>query len=225
MTQPNNWSERALEVLRREVPRGTSYSAISAMILAEAGDEKSRSAVSGAVFRLGLGEHRPLSVLEVARGKAPVLWNEETDATLLAGHAQKLSRQEFIQLFLDKHDRYASWDRIRSRLTALGATAKIRRDLASRNSGPSPVKKPKVRFRVDPEIALPSDEELSQSPVGSVALLETHRSECKYPVGDGVSGLMVCGTRATIGAYCARHAALAYQKMPTVRRNERFHCL
>lgn len=51
---------------------------------------------------------------------------------------------------------------------------------------------------------------------------ETSRHDCKWPTTHDIRDFMVCGQPATAGAYCAKHARLAYRVMPTVRRNANF---
>ena len=224
----NNWSDEAVAIVRREVEAGTPYSAISDILLKEAGEEKTRNAISGLVFRMGIGPTRPVSLERMAMGKEPVRWNPETDATLLEGHGQKLNKDLFIKLFLDKHDRYASWTRIKSRLIAVGVHAKVAKPApaprAPRCTTPEQRALKLLKKRhVDGPVTLPSEAELADAPVGSVSLLRTRRNDCKFPVGSDGGSLMVCGSPASVGAYCAKHAALAYDRLPTARRNGRFH--
>lgn len=49
------------------------------------------------------------------------------------------------------------------------------------------------------------------------SFLDLRRDECKWPATSDAS--MACGAKITIGAYCTRHAQIAYRTMPTRSRN------
>jgi hypothetical protein len=46
------------------------------------------------------------------------------------------------------------------------------------------------------------------------------RGECRWPTVDDASH--ACGATATVGAYCDKHAVIAYRTMPTRKRNASF---
>jgi hypothetical protein len=56
-------------------------------------------------------------------------------------------------------------------------------------------------------------------PLTSMARIDTDRSCCQWPTSLDVACMEVCGSEVKIGAYCERHAAVAYRTMPTAKRN------
>jgi hypothetical protein len=60
---------------------------------------------------------------------------------------------------------------------------------------------------------------VEQAPLTSVPHAECERDVCQWPTTESIACMEVCGAKAEIGAYCARHAQVAYRVMPTVRRN------
>ena len=48
--------------------------------------------------------------------------------------------------------------------------------------------------------------------VGAATIQTVRRGQCRWPLGDPLAdGFSLCGALAVRGAYCARHAALAYR--------------
>lgn len=60
---------------------------------------------------------------------------------------------------------------------------------------------------------------IEQAPLTSAPLAECERGTCMWPTSEDISCLEVCGVKATIGAYCARHAQVAFRILPTNKRN------
>lgn len=60
---------------------------------------------------------------------------------------------------------------------------------------------------------------IEAAPLTSKPFFESAHNECKWPTSNDVRDLSVCGAPATHGAYCRRHAEVAYQTMPTRKRN------
>jgi hypothetical protein len=63
---------------------------------------------------------------------------------------------------------------------------------------------------------------IEEQPLTSVGIGDTERDSCKWPTSDDIRSLEVCGAPAEIGAYCKRHAMVAYREMPTKRRNQQY---
>jgi hypothetical protein len=55
-------------------------------------------------------------------------------------------------------------------------------------------------------------------PATSVPLFGTDERDCKWPTSADVLSMEVCGQASTIGAYCDKHAMLAYRQMPSQSR-------
>jgi hypothetical protein len=64
---------------------------------------------------------------------------------------------------------------------------------------------------------------VEEKPLTSVAFLGSSRECCKWPTSDDVRSMEVCGAPSEIGAYCERHARVAYTTMPTRKRNRIYH--
>lgn len=62
---------------------------------------------------------------------------------------------------------------------------------------------------------------VEQQPESSIHWAKAGRTACKWPTSDDAQ--FVCGQPSTVGAYCDRHAQLAYRTMPSRRRNGTFH--
>lgn len=63
---------------------------------------------------------------------------------------------------------------------------------------------------------------VEEKPLTSVVMIESDRDCCKWPTSEDVRCMEVCGADATVGAYCERHAQLAYRVMPTRKRNRTY---
>jgi hypothetical protein len=64
---------------------------------------------------------------------------------------------------------------------------------------------------------------VEDNPLTSVEFMRASVCSCKWPTNESVSCMEVCGAPAVIGAYCERHAAVAYVAMPTKKRNRTYH--
>lgn len=60
------------------------------------------------------------------------------------------------------------------------------------------------------------------NPLSSMPVSETDASCCQWPTSNDIACMEVCGSAVKIGAYCERHAAVAYRTMPTAKR-QRLH--
>jgi hypothetical protein len=58
---------------------------------------------------------------------------------------------------------------------------------------------------------------IEAEPLTSVPFMQA--DGCKWPTTEDPRDLHVCGAEREIGAYCTRHARVAYREMPTPRRN------
>jgi hypothetical protein len=57
------------------------------------------------------------------------------------------------------------------------------------------------------------------APLTSHPVAEVERGGCMWPTSDSIECMEVCGVEAVVGAYCARHAQVAFRIMPTKKRN------
>jgi hypothetical protein len=60
---------------------------------------------------------------------------------------------------------------------------------------------------------------IEERPLTSVAVALCEKGSCMWPTSEDVTCMEVCGAPVEVGAYCARHAEVAYRVMPTGRRN------
>jgi hypothetical protein len=64
---------------------------------------------------------------------------------------------------------------------------------------------------------------IEAEPLTSRPVTECEQSACHWPTSSDIRCMEVCGAPAEIGAYCARHASVAYRVMPTAKRNAIYH--
>lgn len=63
---------------------------------------------------------------------------------------------------------------------------------------------------------------IEEHPLTSKPVTDCERGSCMWPTSADIRCMEVCGAPSEIGAYCARHAAVAYRVMPTRSRNATF---
>lgn len=64
---------------------------------------------------------------------------------------------------------------------------------------------------------------VESKPLTSTAFIGSEHDGCKWPTSDDIRSMEVCGVAATCGAYCDRHALIAYKHMPSKTRNRVYH--
>lgn len=89
-----------------------------------------------------------------------------------------------------------------------------------RRSSPHVMKKTAADIAAAKQGKLPSI--IEAEPLTSKPMLDTEHDECKWPTSTDVLSMEVCGAKATHGAYCERHAQVAYRTMPTRKRNKSY---
>lgn len=60
---------------------------------------------------------------------------------------------------------------------------------------------------------------VEDKPLTSVPVAICEGDSCQWPTSTDITCMEVCGARVEIGAYCSRHAEVAYRAMPTHKRN------
>lgn len=60
---------------------------------------------------------------------------------------------------------------------------------------------------------------IEEQPLTSMPVADCESESCMWPTSEDIHCMEVCGARAEVGAYCARHALVAYRVLPTARRN------
>lgn len=63
---------------------------------------------------------------------------------------------------------------------------------------------------------------VESNPLTSRPVAECDKGTCQWPTSNDIRCMEVCGAAAMIGAYCERHAKVAYRVMPTIKRNRTF---
>jgi len=107
---------------------------------------------------------------------------------------------------------------------AAGLDPVILRSESDRGSHPAPQRR--VLNSNDPKLVerkkgyLPCV--IEQHPLTSRPVSECGRECCQWPTSNDIECMEVCGADVEVGAYCVRHAQVAYRIMPTVRRNRSF---
>ncbi len=92
----------------------------------------------------------------------------------------------------------------------------------SREKPPRPIGGDRLYVNGRPVPRAPSSVDLPQEE-GGVLMSEHSKLTCHWPVGTSEDGEMkMCGGALEHGAYCAAHAARAYYKPPTKKRQEAF---
>lgn len=64
---------------------------------------------------------------------------------------------------------------------------------------------------------------IEAAPLTSRPFVDCGADTCKWPTSEDITCMEVCGVKATVGAYCDRHARVAYRVMPTAKRNRQYH--
>lgn len=149
-------------------------------------------------------------------------WTEEMDAFLRRNWEAGMSASQLEVEIRLKFGVYKSRNSVIGRAHRLGAlSGKTKPAGQRRKRGPGPERTtpfrtpPAAVTRPDKAVALPtmSAEEFIARRLGTPIVKET----CKWPSD--------CTKSATVGAYCADHAALAYRSPPTRKRNRVFNAL
>jgi hypothetical protein len=208
------WPDEMVELAKREWERGTSASQIASMINAQWPKlRKTRNAIVGKIHRMGLGSTRPLALADRARIAAPIAWTEALDLALRRNHAAGLGAVAISRKLYADFNLTISSRLIVARLVAIGARAKGVKTRGPGKYGHAP-------FGDEHEPMLP--EIIEAAPETSTPMHETAFDACKWPTSNDLLSMEVCGQPAKIGAYCAKHGALAYTRMPDRKRNDLF---
>jgi hypothetical protein len=112
------------------------------------------------------------------------------------------------EFFVRFHIVVDRWD-LRRRLKELGAY-KTGRRAPARDTTMLPKETPPMHVNI-----------VEDRPLTSVPVGELKRGQCKWPTNDAATE--ACGASISVGAYCPRHAVIAYQAPPTAKRNALFH--
>lgn len=196
-----NWQDDEIEWLRRVITSGMSYSQLAGNYANTFKDRprKSRNAILGKATRLGIRDQKTGSwggkVKTVKRAK-PNKGTGRTRADRIVAKAAAPTQFDNDGLRSDEFARLPSD-------VFSGHRKLTKADIAERKKG-----------------KLPSIVE--KAPTSSKPIFETDHDDCKWPTSHEVRDMSVCGAPATHGAYCEKHAQLAYRAMPTRKRNASF---
>jgi GcrA cell cycle regulator len=192
---------------------------------------KTRNATLGKLHRMGHSSGgkrsspaKPLPPKEIVdRPKVPpMVWTQPLDKHIQDRYAGGLTLKVIA---VDTTIAFSlpiplTFQMIRSRLTELGGYQPKRS-----TDGP---KKPKIHNNSFRQHGAPVAGHLPRivepNPKHSVHSHDTDiRAQCQWPTSEGARDMHVCGQSVVQGAYCARHAALAYRQAPAPRRAALFH--
>lgn len=227
------WPDEMVELLKLKLQAGLSYSQIATAINGSGRWpklQKTRNAVLGKALRDGLTDLVPFAGSKHSRGKGTNAtvrdksgrWTPPLDAHILKLYGEGLRPAVIADAMNAGFAMDITYHHVRHRLTALGVFEKAgprRTDHPARQMGhPYPHQTkggPSAGFI--PQI-------VEASPETSVLSHDTDPAKhCQWPTSDGARAMHVCGQTIVQGAYCARHAEIAYRQLPTPRRNAGFH--
>jgi hypothetical protein len=206
-----DWSAEQDEFLKQACTTKASYDQIRMDFNREFPDDrKSRSALIGRARRKGYANGKPPSsgqaesmvrTKEAMRARGQEMRKsgpKPKPGKAMVEHARRVKALEDDVLLRDENDMGA-------RNTPKGSTAKRRTKVEIEKA-----REGRVIAVVD------------QVNETSVNIHECPDNGCRWPTKDEIGCMEVCGAKATVGAYCGRHAQMAYRVMPTRRRNAEF---
>lgn len=211
------WSTAASEMLKDLVAEGLSASQIVGVLNKSFPDEKpkTRNAVIGRMDRQGLKMLRPIRYCGQPKPQRTnaTHWSAGAIASLVeglkSGKPFPILAGEINALYGMRYEAR----QLRAKAIKLG------------------VYKPHTRSAFNPSIRSAKPKEEQRGPINiieahpdtSTPMLEVGFEDCKWPTSDNPRDMEVCGQPATCGAYCDRHAQLAYRKMPEGKRIYNFN--
>lgn len=162
---------------------------------------KTRNAIIGRAQRRGYAEFKPASSSPKVRRRRRVRKAPGEKILRIRGDRQvKVSNKAMVPVVFKEE-------------------ADLRSDAEPiiRRSGPHTMRKTASQIATARKGHLPCIVEAQ--PLTSVGIGLTSIDSCKWPTSEDIRCMEVCGAPAEIGAYCARHAKVAYREMPTRHRN------
>lgn len=205
--QAAEWSEEQDAFLKAACETSKSFGEIAKEMNALYPDNaKTRNAVIGRAGRKGYSEHKPGGYVKSTaykKGGVRVTYVRKATKIKYAGQVTRRVRRIELAPVVFK--------------TALRDDA----EPFLRQSGPHTMKRRTAeQIKEARKGHLPCIVEAE--PLTSVAIAETECDACKWPTSEDIACMEVCGAPAEYGAYCERHALVAYREMPTRRRNKHY---
>lgn len=203
------WSDDMDEWLEAQCKTKTSYTDMAAAFRIEfPGERKSRNAILGRAARKGWGANKPSSENMKRRGKRGTRDGVTTPTRV---YNQR------------KAERVALMKRTKAPVVfkANSETPMLRHE-GDRGDANSPFGSRRLGH-YDPVVLerkkgfMPAI--IEAQPLSSLPVAMCESDSCMWPTSEDVHCMEVCGARAEVGAYCARHALVAYRVLPTARRN------
>lgn len=193
------WPDALLGEFVRLMGTTMSYGMVTAQLNGMFPDcQKSRNAVLGKASRMGLRQEKPMP-------SNPNAQSPEARSGLAKRRNRRVKKNDGLAPVV-----FGKESSVLRAETDIGERPKRQRVLS--NSHPEVIKRKKGHV---PCI-------IETNPLTSRPVAETDRDKCMWPTSDDISCMEVCGVEATVGAYCERHAQVAYRVMPTTRRNRSF---
>lgn len=215
---PKPWPDGSDERLKELHRANRSATQIADALAKEWPDHGfTRNMIVGRVFRHKLVNARsngPLSTRQPQKlgRRIGFDWTDEQDAFLKDQYAFGRMPPSIAEEFFRKFEMSIDRHQVRRRLIALEVWDR-KRETQPHSFSP---KKAGVR-KAAMHVAIIED-----APPTSMASADLdYRYQCPWPTSEDAS--QSCGSPVTCGAYCARHAKMAYRVMPTERRQRTYH--
>lgn len=215
------WTQEACDLLTKEWPKSGSVPEMRQMLAERLQIVKGRNAVIGKLHRLGLAGQGPSKGASKARAKRDsnsIAWTSAADMDMVNMHHAGATCARIADHLKSALSIECNGKHVYYRLVALGVYQKKAKSGShaghgSKVTGAWQVSTTETR---QPRKVLNI---IEAEPSHSTPMLCTDADACKWPTSHDVRDMAVCGQPASSGAYCSKHAAIAYRRAPGAGRD------
>lgn len=206
--QRGDWSEEQDEWLKAQCKTKISYSQMEAAFNeAFPRDTKSRNALLGRAARKGYNIHKPVG----------------------ATYGRPKKESNSYKTGLRKPRKVANLERTKRIKTAPSNLPVVFKDKTDPGFRPEGERGIERNYRYSRKLGAGHPEVVErrkgklpciveERPLTTVPVAICEKESCMWPTSEDIRCMEVCGAPVEVGAYCARHADVAYRVMPTRRR-------